>query len=399
MGGFALFAPFSNFNHTESVDVGSLDGITTYGAFDMAGNVREWCRNDTPMGKLIRGGGWNSNTYEFNYPSQAPAFDRSETNGFRCVLYLHGEPLPEPVYRLTDVRVTEPYKQFVPERISDDVFNAYKAFYDYDPSELQAQLISRNESGKEWIHEKVAFRAAYNDETVIGHLFLPRNAEPPFQTVIYAPGTASFFQANSDNIEEYYEFPVFLEYIVRSGRAVLFPVCQGTFERRSDTEAYIHLGGGTYQYTEFMSQVVKDYRRSIDYLQSREDIDADNIAFYGMSWGPFVGIFLSSVDRRIKTNVFISGGIRSLGRPEANMVNFVTRVKTPTLMVNGRYDSRFPMEYYIKPLYEAIDVPPEHKKLAIFEADHIPPREGMINETLAWFDKYLGSVKAVDPAL
>ncbi len=399
MGGFALLAPFSNFNHTASVGVGSLDGITTYGAYDMAGNVREWCRNDTKMGKLIRGGGWNSNTYEFNHLSQAPTFDRSETNGFRCALYLLGQPLPEAVYRLTDVRLTEPLKQKIPKPVSDDIFNVYKSFYDYDQTELQSQLIERDESHPEWIQEKVVFRAAYNDEKVIAYLFLPRNASPPYQTVIYGPGTAAFFQASSNNIDQYYEYPVFLEYIVRSGRAVLFPVCQGTFERRSDTKAILHRGGDSYQYTEFISQVVKDFRRSIDYLQTRKDIDAGNISFYGMSWGPFVGIILTSIDKRIKTNVFISGGISDFGRPESNLTNFVTRVVTPTLMVNGKYDSRFPLDFYIKPLYDALAVRPEHKRLVLFESDHIPPREGMITETLRWFDKYMGKVKTTEKSL
>lgn len=396
MGGFALFAPFSNFNHSGVVAVGSLQGITTYGAFDMAGNVREWCRNETPMGKLIRGGAWNSNTYEFNRPSQAPPFDRSPTNGFRCALYLHGEPLPEPVYRLTDVLEAELYPQNILEPVSDDVFKVYRAFYDYDPTELHSKLIARDESSAEWIHEKIAFSAAYNEEKVIAHLFLPKNAKPPYQTVIYGPGTASFFQVSSDKIDQYYEFPVFLEYIVKSGRAVLFPVCQGTFERRSDTKAFLHHGGETYQYTEFISQVIKDYRRTIDYLQSRNDIDGGNIAFYGMSWGPFIGIILSSVDKRVKTNVFISGGLRATGRPEANVSNFISRVRIPTLMLNGKYDSVFPVDVYIRPLYESLATLASDKKLVLFDTDHIPPREGMITETLNWFDKYMGLVNITE---
>jgi len=58
LGGYAVFAPFSNFRGKGPVPVGSLPGITSYGAFDMAGNVREWCWNETPKGRLIRGGAW-----------------------------------------------------------------------------------------------------------------------------------------------------------------------------------------------------------------------------------------------------------------------------------------------------------------------------------------------------
>ncbi len=398
MGGYALFAPFSNFNHTASVVVGSLDGMTSYGAYDMAGNVREWCLNDSPMGKLVRGGSWNSNTYEFSSLSQAPAFDRSETNGFRCALYLHGEPLPEPVYRISDISESEIYHPTATEPISDEVFNIYSTFYDYDHTPLNAEVVTRDESKPNWIQEKIIFVAAYNDEKVVAHLFLPKNAKPPYQTVLYGPGSASFFQANSNHIDEYYEFPVFLEYIVESGRAVLFPVVQGTFERRTDASGFIHLGSDTHQYTEFLTQVVKDYRRTIDYLETRKDIDSDNISFYGMSWGPIFGTILSSVEKRIKTNVFISGGFRGMGRPEVNSSNFIPRVTVPTLMVNGKYDSILPYELVIQPMYNNLGTPEKDKRLTLFDTDHIPPREGMISETLGWFDKYMGEVNlTADP--
>jgi serine/threonine protein kinase len=45
LGGYAIFAPFSNFKGKGPVQVGSLQGITSYGAYDMAGNVRELCFN------------------------------------------------------------------------------------------------------------------------------------------------------------------------------------------------------------------------------------------------------------------------------------------------------------------------------------------------------------------
>jgi hypothetical protein len=38
-------------------------------------------------------------------------------------------------------------------------------------------------------------------------------------------------------------------------------------------------------------------------IASRSDVDPNNIAFYGMSWGPFIGVVLSGVETRIKTNV------------------------------------------------------------------------------------------------
>ena len=396
VGGFALLAPFSNFNHNGPVRVGLLNGVTAWGAYDMAGNVREWCKNDTQLGKLIRGGSWNSNSYEFIRPAQAPAFDRSETNGFRCVRYKDGKPMPNVVYRITDVLGTEIFPPTLVDPVPDHVFKIYKSLFDYDQTEVKSKLVTRNDKHPAWIHEKVVYRAPYNDEEIIAHLFLPKNAQPPYQTIIYGPGSASFFQTNSDAIEKYYEYPIFLEYIVRSGRAVLFPICKGIFERQTQGKGYVlHLGADTHEYTEFMTQVIKDYRKSIDYLRTRGDIDANNIAFYGMSWGPFIGTILSCVEPRIKTNVFVSGGLRPQGRPEVNPLNFVGRITIPTLMLNGRYDSVLPLDAYIRPMYESLSTPKKDKKLVLFDTDHIPPQDGLTSETLAWFDRYMGKVNAI----
>jgi tRNA A-37 threonylcarbamoyl transferase component Bud32 len=49
LGGFAIQAPFSNFMGKGPVPVGSLQGLSVYGAFDMAGTVREWCLFSRPQ--------------------------------------------------------------------------------------------------------------------------------------------------------------------------------------------------------------------------------------------------------------------------------------------------------------------------------------------------------------
>ena len=98
LGGFAILAPFCNFNQHGTVAVGSLPGITAYGAYDMAGNVREWCWNKTMSGRVIRGGSWQDNTYEFENVRQAPAMDRSPRNGIRLAFYPDPDSIPEELF-------------------------------------------------------------------------------------------------------------------------------------------------------------------------------------------------------------------------------------------------------------------------------------------------------------
>jgi len=398
LGGFALFAPYSNFVGKGPVPVGSLPGMTAYGAVDMAGNVREWCWNEAPKGRINRGGAWGDNTYMFDSVNQAPAFDRSATNGFRCALYPDPGRIPGTAFQMvTSLGLTllgEP-NDFAKEKpVPDSIFQVYKEQFSYDRSDLGARVESRKDNPEGWSLEKVTFKAAYGGERVMAYLFLPKNAAPPFQTVIYYPGAASQFQRSSRDIENYYEFPMFLSFIVKNGRAVLYPVYKGMFERGSDASLAVYGGDpNTHQYTEFFIQLIKDFERCIDYLETRPDIDSSRLAYYGMSDGGVMGAVIPAIEGRLKASVLIAGGIFGFGRPEAKDLNYVTRVKIPTLMLNGRYDTLIPYETSQKSMFDLLGTPAEHKRHLLYDTDHIPPRNEYVKETLAWLDKYLGPVK------
>ncbi|GMR14352.1 MAG: hypothetical protein BMS9Abin29_2603 [Gemmatimonadota bacterium] len=390
LGGFAILAPFANFGDQGPVPVGSLPGITAYGAFDMAGNVREWCWNETPQGRLIRGGAWNDNTYEFGNRRQAPPMDRSARNGFRLAVYPDPETVPEAAFGFQ--RLSEPHDFRTEQPVSDAVFEVYREQFSYDATDLNARVEYREESPGGWIREKVSFDAAYGGERVLAYLFLPANAAPPFQTVIYFPGGASRQMASSQDLESYYEFPMFLSFLVRNGRAVLYPVYKGTFERASPALMGLRRRAEFHAYTEFVVQLIKDFRRSIDYLETRPDIDGGRLAYYGMSWGGAFGAIIPAVEDRLGASVLVAGGFDWRARPEVLDLNYVTRVRTPTLMLNGRYDNILDIEGQVKPMFELLGTPAEYKRLILYDTDHIPPRTEYIKETLAWLDKYLGPV-------
>jgi dienelactone hydrolase len=342
------------------------------------------------VGRLIRGGGWLNNTYRFTGFAQAPPFDRSSHNGFRCALYPDPEKIPESAFaKKTFGETRDFYKE---EPVSDAVFQVYKEQFSYDNADLNAQVEARDESSEDWIQERITFDAAYGGERIIANLFLPKNAAPPYQTVIYFPGFASFFQKSSKDLDSYFEFEKFLSFIMKNGRAVLFPIYKGTFERRDDALAQIHHGNNSHQFTEYLIQLVKDFKRCIDYLETRQDIDSKKLAYYGLSWGGWLGAFIPAVEERLKASVLLAGRLIGRGRPEANEINYLTRVKIPTLMLNGRYDTIGPLEASIRPLFDFLGTPDEDKELKLYETDHIPPMNDFIKEILAWLDRYLGPV-------
>lgn len=389
LGGFAVLAPFANFGLPGPVPVGSLPGVTAYGAYDMAGNVREWCWNETPYGRVMRGGAWEDNTYEFGNERQAPAMDRSPRNGFRLAFYPRPEAIPAAAFAARSLVPEVNVREQKP--VSDEIFAVYKQQFAYDKTPLNARVDSRDKSPGGWTREKVSFDAVYGGERVFAYLFLPANVHPPYQTVVYFPGSATTRTPSSQDLESYYEFPMFVSFLVKNGRAVLFPVYKGMFERGTPVLAQLHPGRETHAYTEFLVQMVKDLSRSIDYLETRADIDGKKIAFYGMSWGGWLGSLIPAVEERFVANVLVAGGLGRPTLPKADTFNYVTRIKVPTLMLNGKYDSA--IDTRIKPMIDLLGTPAGHKRLVLYETDHVPPKSEVIKETLAWLDRYLGPVQ------
>ena len=52
-------ANLSNFKGDGPAPVGAYKGIGAFGTLDMAGNVREWCQNETGDRRFTRGGAWD----------------------------------------------------------------------------------------------------------------------------------------------------------------------------------------------------------------------------------------------------------------------------------------------------------------------------------------------------
>jgi cephalosporin-C deacetylase-like acetyl esterase len=59
----------------------------------------------------------------------------------------------------------------------------------YDSAPLDSVLDPVEVNTEFWKKQKVTFNAAYGNERMSAYLFLPKNATPPYQTVIFYPGS------------------------------------------------------------------------------------------------------------------------------------------------------------------------------------------------------------------
>jgi serine/threonine protein kinase/formylglycine-generating enzyme required for sulfatase activity/dienelactone hydrolase len=377
-------AAASNISRSAPSAVGTYKGVGPFGTYDMAGNVREWIANPVDDDRrMILGGSWRSPSYLSSSPEALSSFDRSDTDGFRCVRNLGPVPAAAeaPVHGLE-----RDFAKYKP--VSDDVFRAYQLLYAYPPSPLNAKVEGVVKETTDWREEKVTFDAAYDGERMAAYLFLPRNVRPPYQTVLFFPSARVMFLP--DNSRELGDIK-FFDYILQSGRAVVYPIYEDTYERRIE---HRFPGGG--QDTELTADWYKDAARTLDYLATRPDIDDSRIAYLGVSMGAADGVILATLlQDRLKAAVFLDGGY-FLDQPPrgGDQADFAPRMKKPVLMVNGRYDFTFPVDKAQDPLFAMLGTPADEKRHVILDTPHdVTERRGqLVKEVLDWLDRYLGRV-------
>jgi dienelactone hydrolase len=380
--------PLSNFDSTDPVPVGRKHGISYFGAFDMAGNVREWCWNETNVGRIISGGAYDGPTYMFLQWDNLPPFDRSALNGFRCVLYRERDKIPETAFRYIEVGIENSRDYASETPVPDNTFRIYKNQFLYDKEALNAVVEMKNENSDDWVMEKVTFDAAYDNQRMIAFLFLPKNASPPYQTLIFFPGSYAvsmndFMSQAMGNVNAYFD------YVLKSGRAAVYPIYFRTYDRNDGTTS--HGAGKSHEYTELLVKLVRDFMRTVDYLETRDDIDTSKLGYYGHSWGGQMGAIIPAVEDRISLNILVAAGFSPVKPfPEADEINYVSRVKVPTLILNGRYDGIFPLETNVITFYNLLGTPERDKKLYIIEAGHNFYKKDRIKPILEWCDKYFG---------
>jgi hypothetical protein len=379
VAGFSIYSDilrFSNLGGVGPARVGAYTGIAGLGAYDMTGNVKEWCWNSAGERRTILGGGWNEPSYMYMMDADAQdPFTRAPSYGFRCALYTGQVPAE------AFAPISRPVRDYLTGKpVRDDVFEVFRRMYGRrDAARCENQGVDESD---EYFRKEKRHRAAYGDERIPAFLYLPGTrgrhtrlsyglrADTPMCCARARPACRRSTSVSAPH-----------------GRA-FYTGLQRYFERR------IEGGGGPNAYRDITVQFVKDAFRSVDFLESARK-SRTSLGYYGLSTGAVAGPLILALEPRLKTGILVGGGLwGDKIPPEVDWFNFAPRVRAPTLMLNGRYDYGYPPATSQEPLFRLLGTPARDKRHVQFDSGHVPPLQDIMREVLDWLDRYLGPVEA-----
>jgi len=354
-------------------------GVSFFGAYAMAGNVREWTLNAFGQGRAVTGGSWQGPAYLFPQYDDVPAESASQSIGFRCARH---DGTGDQGGSGIELDLTPPV--YAP--VDRATFESLLEFYRYDSLPANPRIVAEEDT-PDWTRSRIWIDGPESDSILL-YFWMPKSSRPPYQTLVYVPGNSVFFYERvPDRVEDR------IGPLIQGGRAALAVVMQGMLER-GWPPGYAPPAPPTVGFRDLMVQHATELRLAMDYIQGREDVDPDGLAYVGDSWGAGSRLAFAVVDRRYRAAILLGAGIDERVKPtlpEADNVNFAPYIDVPTLMINGTNDEEHPWLYRAKPLWDLLSEPRD--LLLVEGAGHIPPLESRIPAMRALLDSVLGPVR------
>ncbi|HEY5646368.1 MAG TPA: alpha/beta fold hydrolase [Pseudomonadales bacterium] len=268
----------------------------------------------------------------------------------------------------------------IAEQLGAEAYGLLKTTYGYDadfPLDAKGVGVLR-QNGVTW--EKVSFKS-FHDGLVPAILAVPEG-HGPFPVVLLLHGIAgNKRQWLSDAFTHGGEVSAGL---LASGYAVMALDAQYHGERAVyndflDPGEMVFRRGWGMRYAHLMTQTVVDYRRAIDYLATRDDIDTSRVGILGYSMGGHMTFILGAVEPRVKA-VVACVVPATPGMPMAASQFARDLGAAPLLLLMGRQD-----RFYTVDQAEALfaRVPGERKTLRLYDSGHSLP-EAYVSEAVAW---------------
>lgn len=370
---------YGNFDKNGPVEKGTYNSMTRFGTYDLPGNVSEWIYNSSGKDRYVLGGNFQEPTYMFIMPLQVSPWIRNELIGFRCIKYTDELIKQDLIQNLNHQK--RDYSNLHP--VSNEIFLVYKELLEFERVELNPTLISKTIT-EEWVKEIYSVEVPYEDEPLKILIFLPDNYKPPYQAIVYFPGLTAHHSNSMIDMKVDPNFDFFLE----SGRAVIWPVYYSSYGRGVTSITNLSDWKQTYK------NIIIDVQVTFDYLQTRNDIDFEKVAYYGCSWGGAIAPYILATEERFNLGMLALFGLSSTEKyrfKEFDPIDYLPHVKIPMLLLGGQYDPDFTMETQ-QAFYDFLGTPKSDIRWKMYVTTHWIPRTDRINESLNWLDKYFGPV-------
>ena len=280
-------------------------------------------------------------------------------------------------------------------RISEEAFKARLPFFDYDKSiPLEGRIV------QEWkqddrLKQKFVFRGAQGF-LVPGYVEFPSTNQKPYRLVLLLHGWSGG-KENWYEDENYINGGLMRKALLGAGYAVL-ALDAATHGERSNEIDYQHVNPfddpkaparrSYFTYAEVSIQTVKDYRRALDFIFERGQVNTNGVGLVGYSMGGMDSFYLLSVEPRIKMAVAVVPPMLSIGYGPASPVDYTWGIgNRPFLMLMGRKDGK---EDYVGKLeasyHQYIETP--NTKLIWYDKGH-KLGEIYVPDALSWIKKHL----------
>ena len=370
----------ANFNSDGPAEVDAFPfGISPYGAYAMAGNVREWLANPSGRARLNTGGSWQDPAYIYGQYAADPASFADGTLGFRCA---SGGAAAD--QGSVDLDLAIPTPEYTP--VDRATFESFRSYYRYDPIPARPR-ISGTVDARGWTRERIWIDGPAGDSVLV-YFFVPKQSEPPYQTLLYIPSSASISTLDVPEEVEWVLGP-----LIQGGRAVVAPVLTGMRER-TFPPGTAWPEPSTVAFLDLLVLQSTESRLALDYALGRQDVDPEGVVYASFSYGAGSRLGLSAVDDRYKAVIYIGGGIDERLKPvlpEADNVNFAPYVEVPSLLLNGLNDEEHPWASRGQALWNLMSEPKD--SVLVEGAGHLPPLEERIPAMKDFLDRVLGPVR------
>ena len=305
---------------------------------NIAGNIREWVIN--PHGnnrRAILGGAFNTNEYTFNSFYSLNPLDRSIQNGLRLVKNFGVETEEQNNYNISHIK-----RNFDDETdVSDEVFEVYKSQFDYPNTPLNVKISEVKSPNPNYSIEKFEMAPPYSsDEKLYGFILSSKEFKNMSVPIIEFPSARAIF---SDKIIIDENLLKDRKYMLDEGYSLIIPVYYNNYDREKPLKDW--WPNQSEEYKNAIIKIGKDFKRVIDYLETREDLDTKKLSYMGYSWGSVTSNILLAIDDRIKSAaIFIGGLMLQKSRKEIEAHFYLRRIKIPILHIVGKLDGIFEYE-------------------------------------------------------